>query len=758
MDRRPPAAEDPRMPHLRHLLSCCCLLLATACATAETAATASAGSAGDGWFDAHTGGGSGPSAISMADWLDAPAGRHGGVRISGDHLAFADGSPAVLWGLNNCNQGCAPAKEVADRRAAWYAEHGVNAVRQHKFMQTICEDQDATRITAANQDLFDYNFAALKSHGIYSGWSPIYYLKIKPGNRSQVLAAAELEASCDSQTDGLVNFAPDLQALHIDLLVHLLTTVNRYTKLRYADDPALAYLEIQNEDCIFWWSLEKKIKSCPTYKQVLCKRFCAWLRKRYGDQAHLIAAWGPTALDAYKDWQQGESLDQDTIVAACNPWWVGPDGMKIAAQMGVTRRNLDTFAFMADCQDDYYAKAAAAIRATGFKGPIIGSPWQAADGLSHYWNIRCDQAVGMVDRHNYFGGGTANGWQFDPCTFDDGAMLAHPGSGLLSSGLQLVAGRPFSLSEWDTQLPDEWLAEGAPLIAAYGIGLQGWSMAYQFASDGDSFSDCIDRRQSWGGSTLWNTDTPLKIGLYPALARMIQRGDVVRAKPIAVRTITDQQLCDGTLPFAERVASQGDVKTITGAVPPEALAVGRVELRFADHPAPAPTVDLAPYTSGTILTSTTRQLAWDTAGGGVVTIDTPCTKAVVGFAPGRAFTLGAATITIDNPFAVVLITSLDRRRDIASAKSLLITAVARQRNTGMRVEGGTKLVDIGHAPMQLEGVRAAIRLARAGTPRVTALDLDGRRTTRTLAVEQGAVRIDGAADAAIYWLVEYPAP
>jgi hypothetical protein len=723
------------------------LFLASSCAmSAETAA--------DPWFDVHTESDTGPSVIGMADWLDAPAGSHGGVRIQSDHLIFSDGTPTLFWGVNNCNQRCAPAKEEADRRADWYAKYGVNAVRQHKFMQTICEPDDATRITTANQDLFDYNFAALKKRGIYSGWSPIYYLQIKPGNRAQLLAADELERNCGGSTDGLVNFAPDLQALHLATLKRLLTTVNPYTRLKYADDPALAYVEIQNEDDIFWWSLEKKVKSCPTYKKLLCTRFCTWLRARYGDEAKLLEAWGPHALNVFPEWQTGESLADDSIIALCNPWFVGPDGLRIAQSMGTTQRLLDTFIFLADCQTEYYAKATATIRATGFKGPIIGSPWQGAEGLSHYWDISCDQAVGMLDRHNYFGGGTANGWQFMPCQFEATSMLAHPGSGLLSSGLQLVGGHPFSLSEWDTQLPNAWLAEGAPIIAAYGMGLQGWSMAYQFASDGAGFSDRIDRVQSWGGSTLWNTDTPLKIGLYPALARMLYRGDVKRSPPIASRTLTIRQLEEGKVPFSEQVESHGDVKSITGAVPPQALAVGRVELRFAEQPRAPSVLDLAPYTSGTILTSMTRQLAWDTAGGGCFTIDTPGTKGVVGFAPGRAFTLGVATITIASPFAVVLLTSLDRTRDLASARSLLVTAVARERNTGMRVDGD-HLLDVGHAPLQLEGVRVDLAVARPGTPTVCVLDIDGRRTSRVETVTDGVLHLDGAKDAAIYWLIEY---
>ncbi len=745
----------------------------------------------DGWFPFKPANDNGASVIGMADWLDKPAGRHGMTKIDGDHLSFADNTAAVFWGVNNCNQGCAPKKDEADRRAAFYAKYGVNAVRQHKFMQTICEPDDATTITAANWELFDYNFAALKKVGIYSGWSPIYYLQIKPGNKAALVAGEELSSKVGGNTMGLVNFAPDLQQLHIDLLVKLLKHKNPLTGLTYAEDPALAYLEIQNEDDIFWWSTDKQVLACPTYKKMFCKQFCDWLRIKYKDQAGLLAAWGPRALNAFKDHLDNESLDQDAIFPNCNPWFVGPDGMKMAKEQGTEQRLFDAFRFLADCQTKYYAKVTAAVRAAGYKGPLIGSPWQAAEGLSHYYNIYCDQQVGILDRHNYFGGGTPNGWQFAPTKFDNSSMLSHPGSGLLSSGLQLVTGHPFSLSEWDTQLPNDWLAEGAPIIAAYGMGLQGWSMSYQFASDGSGFSDAVDHRQPWGGSTLWNTDVPTKIGIYPALARMIYSGDIKRGPVISQRKLSLAELEQGKVGFAETVKQQGDVKSISGAVPPEAIAAGRVEITCTDKPSDTKEdkkadkkddikpLDMAAYTSGTIITSATKQLAWDTAGQGCFTIDAPGTKAVVGFAPKRAFTLGQATITIDNPFAVVFITSLERGKDIATAKSLLVTAVARARNTGMRFNAaGDTIEDIGKAPMLLEGVQATITIKRAGgagaktvkdgdqkkaatapaatAPTVTVLDHDGRRTDATIPMIDGKFVIDGTHDHAIYYEITYP--
>ncbi len=92
---------------------------------------------------------------------------------------------------------------------------------------------------------------------------------------------------------------------------------------------------------------------------------------------------------------------------------------------------------------------------------------------SHYANLHTDCLVGLIDRHNYFGGGDQN-------RIDNTSMLRVPGSGHLSTGMEQVADRPFMLSEWIHVLPNEWGAEGVAVIGAYGLGLQGWDVSYLF--------------------------------------------------------------------------------------------------------------------------------------------------------------------------------------------------------------------------------------------------------------------------------------
>ena len=55
------------------------------------------------------------SILNAASCLDAPAGKHGWLLMEGNDYCFADGTPVKFWGVNICNMGAFPQKELADR-------------------------------------------------------------------------------------------------------------------------------------------------------------------------------------------------------------------------------------------------------------------------------------------------------------------------------------------------------------------------------------------------------------------------------------------------------------------------------------------------------------------------------------------------------------------------------------------------------------------------------------------------------------------
>ncbi|NQT40020.1 MAG: hypothetical protein HQ581_21180 [Planctomycetes bacterium] len=696
--------------------------------------------AGPDWFAFQPSDNLGPAVIDMNDWLDRPAGKHGGVRMVDDRFEFEDNTPVKFWGVNLSYGGaCAPAKDVAEFTAARYAKYGINGVRLHKFTYPtnhmgIGDPGDATKMTPEGMDRLDYFFAEMKKRGIYPGWSHTFKFRVSAGNRDRLVAFDEIQQQLGGDTYALINYAEDVQDLMIEMVVNLLKHKNPYTGMTYAEDPALAFLEMQNEDDIFFYTTSGVFEKCPTYRKLLMKRFADWLTEKYGTQQKLAAAW-PGALEG------DETLADASIVPQANPWFFGSDHLP-NQQGGQRQRLLDTAAFFHQVQNQFYEKFRKAIRGTGYKGPLVGSPWQAPSMLPHYYNLRSDYLVGYIDRHNYFGGGL----------FD--SMLAKPGSGYFSTGLQQVVDRPFGLSEWISVYPSLYRAEGPAMIAVYGLGLQGWDASYEFQSQ--AAARMFNDRVGWFAWGVWEADTPTQIGQYPALARMVYRGDVKESEVISSRRVSLSELEQGEFSFSDRVQQQGDIKTFGGSVPAEALAAGRLVVEFTDDVQPSTFPDMEKYRQGDTIVSATEQLTWSKAGKGCFFVNTPGTKAVVGFAEGRTVKLGDVTIKVDSPYASIFLTAMEPDKTLADAQRALLTVVARGCNTGFRYFSvDNSVLENGTAPILLEPVRATIELARPPIGVVHVLDHDGRRTERTLTTDGGRFTIDGARDKAIYYEIVF---
>ena len=122
---------------------------------------------------------------------------------------------------------------------------------------------------------------------------------------------------------------------------------------------------------------------------------------------------------------------------------------------------------------------------------------------------------------------------------------------------------------------------------------------------------------------------------------------------------------------------------------------------------------------------------------------------------GRSFDLDGITIQTDNPFAIIYVTGLEKGKSIDESKSLLITTIARARNTGMEyeyLEDQTILKSVGTAPLLVEPVMVNITFNYKDL-KVNVLDHDGLRTNKTVPVKNGKVKLDGRKHKAIWYEV-----
>jgi hypothetical protein len=238
------------------------------------------------------------------------------------------------------------------------------------------------------------------------------------------------------------------------------------------------------------------------------------------------------------------------------------------------------------------------------------------------------------------------------------------------------------------------------------------------------------------------------MGQFPALALAVQRGDIKEAPIAAARRLKTDALFQGIDALEQDFTGGGyDNKALQGnlATPAAVLAIGRVTSKFG---AEVPASEKVDWTkawdeSNKVVTSLTGELKWD-YGRRIVTVAAPRTHAVLGFAAKTRHELPAATIEVlDTPFVSLTLTALDDQ-PLATSKHILITAMARDRQTGTEYNAdGTQLIKAGGPPLWMEPVQAKITLTGAAPKSVKVVDLYGVPTSVSVPLMGNNFTIDG---------------
>ena len=203
-----------------------------------------------------------------------------------------------IWGVNLCFGACFPTHPDAERVAERLAAAGVNSVRFHHmdrsaFPRGIWDRRDPTRLSATALDRLDYLIDRLARCGVYAN------INLHVSRAHSRVLGLPTARKFDKMT-GI--FTPKLVDAQKRYARDLLTHVNTYRKVRYADDPAVAFVEITNEDSLFMWGADQTLRSLPQYyAKILEGKYVVWLERRYGTTAKLRAAWGRGAVPLGED-------------------------------------------------------------------------------------------------------------------------------------------------------------------------------------------------------------------------------------------------------------------------------------------------------------------------------------------------------------------------------------------------------------------------------------------------------------------------
>ncbi len=219
---------------------------------------------------------------------------------------YRHGQRIKIWGVNCSFGGNLPSHQNAAISAERLAAAGINSVRCHhmdssKFPNGLWHPSTGETIYPEALDRLDYFINELADNGIYIN------LNLHVGREhSQYLGLPDPDVGYDKIV-GI--FTPALVQAQKDFAQELLEHVNPYRGLSYADDPAVAFVEITNEDSLFMWGADDILRNLPSYyADILQQMYNDWLGNEYGDSNNLRDCWnsniepfGENVLTSFED-------------------------------------------------------------------------------------------------------------------------------------------------------------------------------------------------------------------------------------------------------------------------------------------------------------------------------------------------------------------------------------------------------------------------------------------------------------------------
>jgi hypothetical protein len=693
------------------------------------------GPATEAWWPFHPVYPDGESPLLDFAFLNGPVGAHGFVTMKDGDLFFEDGTPVRFWGPNASYWGgqmIYMEKLDADRYADHLAHLGVNIVRIH-VLHAINSLIDMTRgdtqhFDPLKLDRLFYVLAALEKRGLYINMDFMYHRTFLEGDGVGPELIRPADAPRGRGEDYNVSWAcgaaafwhPRVIELNLELYRKLLTTVNPHTGRRLIDSPQMAMATVQNEQSAFWGTTNMRRGRTA---EILDEIHTAWLKKKYGTQAALRKAWqvegqaSPLAA--------GEDLDAGRVKVGPLPC---PSG-------GPNRlRALDQKRFLYDLETGFYRRWVDAMRSWGVKCPIITSNWNGAGDTTRLV-IQASTVGDIVDRHNYFNRGES--------------MLGAVGKGVPMEGFNQQAGRAFSISEWNHSTDGSFAHESVPAMAVV-AAIQGWDALFQFASNGPTFETGL----------LGLGVTPPHAALYPFASMIWRRGDIATG-PVVFERRRDPDWQFGfeqesRVMSTDPAAQTGD-QPATMPVPPEVLAIGRVQNAYVDRRTPdlfrADLVERCWNRENGVVTSAAGDVEWR-YGEGWVRLDAPRTQGGFGTIGGRRIECRDVAIDTSSTHAAILVSSLDGK-PLAEAGRIVVAAVGRAQPNALAAGADAKAPTA--PPCLMEPVTGTVSV-RTGLPRVRALAVTGHPVADVPAeASDGRIRFKlTGAPQVVYYLVDRP--
>ena len=397
--------------------------------------------------------------LDLRSLNEKQAGESGFVKVDADgNFVLGNGKPVRFWAVNT-NVGRAKpfvarplwsgAEPDLAHHARFLAKRGVNMVRLHAHL----DPGPKGKLTDFDRDERDWiwrTVAAMRKEGIYATISPFWAEGARVGPSWGIPGV-----TAEQSAAGLLFFDSTMQEGYRAWLKALYAETNPYTGIPLAADPAVAIIQLQNEDSLLFWTLNN-IQGEP--RRRLCELFGDFLKSKYGSLDKAKTAWGG-ADNKEDDFANG-------IVALDNIWELTQD------RSGARARRLDDMTeFLSRTMFDFNRKMEKFLRdELGCKQLINAGNWQTADMVklndAERWSYTANEVLAV---NRYFDGihiGRNNGW-----AIENGDRFTSPSALLdprqLPVSLKLIKGSPMLVTESAWVMPDSHAGEGPFLVAAY---------------------------------------------------------------------------------------------------------------------------------------------------------------------------------------------------------------------------------------------------------------------------------------------------
>ena len=302
---------------------------------------------------------------------------------------------------------------------------------------------------------------------------------------------------------------------------------------------------------------------------------------------------------------------------------------------------------------------------------------------------------------------------------------------------QRVLGKAYTVSEYNHPFPNQYGAEGQPMLRAYGR-LQGWGGVFEY-----NYHHRLNFQPDWNSyffHIIARTDV---LAHLPACAAVYLRGDVREAGSTVIGAMDEATYLDR---LAGSKAVRAGIDSVGFDSRLSLIHKTAVDLTGKQGTDPA-TVKEIPDDQK-IFISDTGELTWNVEqpAAGHFTINTANTKLFTGFPKGRTITLGDVTLAIGKTRLDWATVSLVSRKATGFGESdrpanILLAATGVSQNTGMKIKQVSDttitLTDWGQAPVLAEGIPAVVTLpANPARLHCFALDPSGNRK-QEIPVEKG---------------------